>query len=83
MASAQKTTDHEQIRKWIEERGGHPAQVKGTGGLLRVDFGEPEESLEQVSWDHFFKVFDDSDITFLYDPPPKSRFNKFVRRNGD
>ncbi len=38
------TTDHETIRKWVEERGGYPASVKGTpekgerAGLLRIDF---------------------------------------------
>ena len=37
--------------EWAEARDGHPARVKGTGsskdaGLLRLDFGEPEESLE-------------------------------------
>lgn len=79
MASALETTDHETIRKWAEQRGGHPAQVKGTGGLLRIDFGEPEESLEQISWEDFFKVFDQSNIKFLYDPERSSRFNKFVR----
>ena len=82
MASALETTDHETIRKWAQERGGHPAQVKGTGGLLRIDFGEPEESLEQISWEDFFEVFDQSKIKFLYDPERKSRFNKFVREDG-
>jgi hypothetical protein len=79
MASARETTDHEAIRKWAEQRGGHPAQVKGTGGLLRIDFGEPEESLEKISWEDFFKVFDQRKIKFLYDPERNSRFNKFVR----
>ena len=83
MASALETTDHETIRKWAEQRGGHPAQVKGTGGLLRIDFGEPEESLEKISWEDFFEVFDQSKIKFLYDPERKSRFNKFVRDDGD
>jgi hypothetical protein len=79
MSSALETTDHTKIQKWAEERGGHPAQVKGTGGLLRIDFGEPEESLEQISWEDFFEKFDESNIKFLYDPRPESRFNKFVR----
>lgn len=78
MASALETRDHDKIRKWIEERDGKPAQVKGTGGLLRVDFGKPEESLEQIGWEDFFKKFDESDVSFLYDPEPESRFNKFV-----
>lgn len=79
MASAHETTDHDTIRQWTEQRGGHPAQVKGTGGLLRIDFGEPEENFEEISWEDLFEVFDDSKIKFLYDPDRKSRFNKFVR----
>jgi hypothetical protein len=31
MSSAKTTTGHETIRRWTEERGGHPARVKGTG----------------------------------------------------
>jgi len=30
------TTDHEEIRRWVEERDGHPARVEGTN-LLRID----------------------------------------------
>jgi len=26
------TTDHDEIRRWVEARGGKPATVKGTGG---------------------------------------------------
>ena len=29
-SEAKVTTDHKEIRKWVEERGGHPARVKGT-----------------------------------------------------
>ena len=59
---AQTTTDHETIRKWAEARDGRPARVKGTGdakdaGLLRLDFGKPEESLEAVTWEEFFDKF--------------------------
>jgi hypothetical protein len=79
MSSAVETRDHKKIREWAEARGGKPAQVKGTGGLLRIDFDEPEESLEPISWDEFFSKFDESNIKFLYDPDKSSRFNKFVR----
>ena len=79
MADALETKDHSKIRKWIEERNGRPSRVKGTGGLLRIDFGTPEESLEQISWEDFFKTFDENNLTFLYDPGSDSRFNKFVR----
>ncbi len=82
---AKTTTDHETIRAWAEARGGRPARVKGTGddgdpGLLRLDFGEPEEELEEIGWDAFFDKFDDSKLAFLYQDEPENRFNKFVSR---
>ncbi|MBB3236516.1 hypothetical protein [Phyllobacterium endophyticum] len=88
MSSTQSTTDHEVIRKWVEERDGTPSKVagRGEGGILRIDFGKPEENLEKISWDDFFEVFDDRQLAFLYqdktsDGKP-SRFNKFVAREG-
>lgn len=86
MSTSETTTDHDMIRKWVEARGGHPARVKGRGpgGILRVDFGEPEESLEEISWDEFFKVFDENNLAFLYQDKTQdgktSRFSKFVER---
>src|SRR3954470_14888787 len=59
------TADHEEIRRWVEERGGKPACVKGTQSgdscLLRIDFpgGAGEESLKAMSWDDFFEVLDE------------------------
>lgn len=89
---AQTTTDHETIRRWAEDRGGHPAAVaethsKGDAGILRIDFedGEEDEGLEQISWEEFFKKFESSKLAFLYQDETKSggtsRFFKFVRRD--
>ena len=92
MAGESKTTtDHDTIRKWIEERGGRPAAVKGTGGgddpgILRVDFpgAGDEDSLEEISWEEFFDKFEENDLAFLYQEETsggkESRFFKFVRR---
>lgn len=86
MSEAVQTTDHAIIRRWIEERDGHPARVKGAGegGILRVDFGEPEDNLEEIEWEAFFSIFDENDLAFLYQDETKggktSRFNKFVAR---
>jgi hypothetical protein len=85
MTEAVTTTDHDAIRKWAEARDGHPARVKGQGdgGLLRIDFGEPNESLERISWDDFFAIFEDNRLAFLHQERTKdgiSRFNKFVDR---
>jgi hypothetical protein len=92
MAGESKTTtDHESIRRWVEERGGRPARVKGTGsngdpGLLRIDypgFGG-DESLEPISWDDFFAGFEANKLAFLYQEETKegdeTRFSKLVNR---
>jgi hypothetical protein len=87
MSEAKTTTNHDEIRKWVEERKGRPAVVrtKGKGGILRIDFGEPEDTLEPIEWDEFFRIFDENDLAFLHqDEAGKggtSRFNKFVERN--
>ena len=89
--SSKTTTDHNIIRKWVEERNGKPACVKGTGtnndpGLLRIDFPgwSGDESLEHISWDEWFGKFDESNLAFLYqeetDAGKKSNFNKLVSR---
>jgi hypothetical protein len=86
MSSSTTTTDHDEIREWVEERDGRPAIVrtKGEGGILRIDFGEPEPNLEEIDWDEFFQVFEESDLAFLYQDETsggkQSRFNKFVQR---
>src|SRR5690606_3879692 len=89
--AAKSTTDHEVIRRWAEERGGRPARVKGTGGpgdpgMLRIDFpGYAEESLEEISWDDWFRKFEEKNLAFLYqetiDGQP-SRFFKLVDRGS-
>lgn len=87
MSSAKQTRDHDEIRQWTEQRGGVPAIVKGTGGLLRIDFvegeksGGHEESLEETDWDRWFEIFDDRDLAFLHEPDKDSRFFKLV--SGD
>lgn len=92
MGQAIRTTDHETIRHWIEEHGGRPARVSQPkksrgGGILRVDFGEKEDALEEISWDTFFDIFEDRKLAFLYQDQTEkgddSRFNKFVRRDSD
>ena len=98
MSSAQRTTDHDAIRKWIEARKGRPSIVRATGdaggskggrkgGLLRIDFGEKDEALEQIDWDEFFQIFDDNDLEFLHQDRTadgkQSRFSKFVAAGSD
>ncbi|SCY81015.1 hypothetical protein [Paracoccus tibetensis] len=85
MSQSHTTKDHDTIRKWAEARDGHPAKVDtgGEGGILRIDFGEPEDSLTQIEWDEFFEIFDENGLDFLYQDKAAdggtSRFNKFVK----
>jgi hypothetical protein len=92
MSSATKTTDHDEIRKWVEQREGRPSVVRSSGdkrkgGVLRIDFGEKEDELEEIEWEEFFKIFDDSKLAFLHQDQAEggkpSRFNKFVAADGD
>ena len=88
---AQVTTDHDEIKRCVAERGGRPAQVKGTerGGsaLLRIDYPgfSGEDTLEPIEWDEFFEIFDENNLAFLHQDKTadggKSRFSKFVNRD--
>ena len=71
MSSGNTTTNHDEIRKWVEKRGGRPTVVKGTEGkdgegILRIDFAEPDEKLEEIPWDEFFRTFEDRKLAFLH-----------------
>jgi hypothetical protein len=49
MASAEPTTNHDDIRRWAEAHGGRPSKVETSepGGVLRLDFGAKEENLTE------------------------------------
>lgn len=68
MTASHTTTDHSKIQTWVDARNGRPSRVKGAkeGGVLRIDFGAPEETLEEISWDEFFQIFDENELAFLY-----------------
>jgi len=89
---SKRTTNHETIKKWAEKREGKPAVVEKTeskdgSGLLRINFpGYAEENLKDISWEQFFKTFDENNLDFLYQEKTQdgkiSRFSKFVKKQG-
>ena len=91
MAESKQTTDHDTIKRWVEERGGRPARVKDTGdggdpGILRIDYpgrGD-DDALEEISWHDFFRAFEENRLAFLYQEETadgeESRFSKLVSR---
>ncbi|MCO6187820.1 hypothetical protein [Rhizobium sp. L1K21] len=89
MTHSKMTTDHETIKEWVEAREGRPSIVRteGPGGILRIDFGTPDDDLEEINWTEFFEVFEDNNLKFLYQEHLEdgrlSRFNKFIDREHD
>src|SRR5512142_811507 len=90
-AQANLMTDHQEIRRWAEERGATPACVRGTGGegdigMLRLDFPgySGENSLTEISWDEWFQKFDERGLALLFQGTTargeKSNFNKIIAR---
>ena len=85
---AEVTTDHDAIRKWAESHGGKPAAVDrthqgGDVGIIRIMFPgvqqSEHENLVEISWDEFFKEFEDRKLALLYDKD--GRFNKIIGRD--
>lgn len=85
------TTNHDEIRQWVEEHGGQPAVVRGTerkgsAGVLRIDFpgGSGTDELEPIDWDTWFATFDANDLAALYQEEKASgedsTFFKLVQR---
>lgn len=67
------TTDHDVIRRWAEDRHATPATVSGAGhdgevGELRIDFdfGNDLEELRELSWDEWFRAFDERGLEFVF-----------------
>ena len=90
-SDSKSTTDHTKIKKWAEERDGKPSVVESThksdkgGGLLRINFpGYAEDNLKEITWEEFFRIFDENNLDFLYQEETKdggkSRFFKFVNK---
>jgi hypothetical protein len=84
-------TDHDEIRRWAEDRDATPACVRGTGGgedvgMIRLDFPgySGADSLEHIEWDEWFQKFDERGLALLVQGETargeKSNFNKLVSR---
>lgn len=76
------TTDHHMIRQWAGRWHGHPAVAKSpdagtaaSGGLLRIRFPKDpdEKSLESISWDEFFRRFEEQHLALEYLDEPRSQ----------
>jgi hypothetical protein len=64
------TTNHDVIRRWGEARGANPATAgadRGRPSVLRFDFpGYNGRGLRPVSWEDWFRTFDERGLNFIY-----------------
>ncbi|WP_116106205.1 hypothetical protein [Lewinella sp. IMCC34191] len=88
MADTRKTTDHRTIKSWTEDRNGAPAMVEDTAGggkgeIIRIHFENKSENtgLKEISWEEWFKQFDDSKLALLHSTEAGNTFNKLVSRD--
>jgi hypothetical protein len=93
MASSHALIEHDEIQHWAEDRKAKPACVKRTGGkgdpgMIRLDFPgfSGAQSLSPISWDAWFKAFDDNNLALLVQDTTargqRSNFNKLVSRES-
>ncbi len=85
------TRNHDEIRRWAQEHGAVPCEVAGTernseAGILRFEFSHApnrnDQNLKEISWDEFFRKFDENNLQLLYQDSSdgaKSNFNKIIR----
>ncbi len=92
------TINHAEIRDWVEKHQGQPAVIDspeaGSEPIgIRIDFpGDTDEVLlaetqesKPVSWEDFFKIFEDKQLAFIYQdkdylPDPTLAY-KFINRD--
>lgn len=97
-AESKITTDHDEIRSWVEQHNGSPASVRGTessgadgvlAGVLRIDFpgGAGQDELEHIGWEEWFAKFEKEQLAFLYQRQhadgSDSTFVKLISRQED
>ena len=87
MSDTNKTTDHNKIKEWVSAHDGVPTVIEDTdsgnsAGVLRIHFpkASSDNKFKEISWEEFFKQFEDNDLAFLYQDKDDSTFHKFVSR---
>ena len=95
-AETHVTTDHDEIRRWADDRHASPATIddpqnpEGIGALrFDFDFGFDTETsdLRQISWDQWLAAFDERGLSFSYqdtraDGTPSNYFTLEEHRTG-
>jgi hypothetical protein len=94
MSNTKITKDHKLIKEWVVARGGVPGRVTGEfsvtdeEGVLDIKFPEKtEKNVIPITWDEFFKKFEQSNLAFLFEEDHgdglRSNFFKLIWRDGE
>lgn len=82
------TVENGTIRSWAEKRGGKPALLQhnedtgGAGDMLKIIFpGEKSEDHDMLSWDQFFRIFEENNLKLLFIDEDEKQFYRMVNRN--
>ncbi len=87
------TTDHTEIKEWVEKNGGrpevfdHPGATGDTVGL-RISFpGSADTELlssdsqpKYISWEKFLELFEEQELAFIYEDGEKMRDLSYAYR---
>jgi hypothetical protein len=90
-SKASSITDHDEIRRWAEERGAQPACVRNTGSrngvvILRLELpsSSSKQALEMIEWNEWFEKFEEQGLALIHQETlangKKSNFSKLVSR---
>lgn len=84
-----RTTDHEEIKHWVESHGGRPTAVRamdGEVGVVRFNFKPEAAPLQPISWNEFFTQFEQRKLAFVYEEEipagDEERYTKLVHRGS-
>jgi hypothetical protein len=69
----------DQIRNWLEERGGKPARRRGTDDDLRVLFDGDKPEYETLNVDELIEAMKSNHLVLLVDEEPDKTFHKFIQ----
>ncbi len=84
-SSMHTTINHQEIRQYVEARGGTPSVISDTGTLqISYPGSASAGAAESVTWDQFFKAFEDNNLAMAYQEETAegkpSNILKFVQR---
>lgn len=87
-APTRATTDHREIRRWMESLGASPAVIEpGATADIWIELpGSRADGTRDVSWSEFFERFEQGKLALVYQERSargrKSGFHRLVKRAG-